>query len=64
MNGALYLFKWDYFKKYKRIYYDGETTYGYVMEPEYSVEIDTMMDLHWAEFLVEKGYIDLSHWKA
>ncbi len=64
MNAALYLCKWDCFKKHKNIYHDHEKTYGYVMEPEYSVEIDTMMDLHWAEFLVEKGYIDLSHWKA
>jgi CMP-N-acetylneuraminic acid synthetase len=63
MNAALYLMKWDYFKEHRSIYYDGQTTYGYVMPPEYSVEIDTFMDLYRAEFLVEKGYVDLSHWK-
>ena len=63
MNAALYLFKWDYFKKHHNIYHDRETTYGYVMDPHYSVEIDSMLDLHWAEFLVEKGYVDLSYWR-
>jgi len=63
MNGALYLMRWGYFKEHRSIYYDGRTTFGYVMPPEYSVEIDTLMDLHRAEFLVEKGYVDLSHWK-
>lgn len=63
MNAALYLFKWDYFKKHQSLYHDRETTYGYVMDPHYSVEIDTMVDLHWAEFLIEKGYVDLSYWR-
>jgi CMP-N,N'-diacetyllegionaminic acid synthase len=63
MNAALYLMKWGYFKEHRNIYYDGRTTYGYVMPPEYSVEIDTMMDLKRAEFLVEKGHVDLSYWK-
>jgi N-acylneuraminate cytidylyltransferase/CMP-N,N'-diacetyllegionaminic acid synthase len=62
MNAALYLFRWDYFKTHKSLYRDRETTYGYVMEPEYSVEIDDMNDLRRAEFLVEKGYVDLSCW--
>lgn len=63
MNAALYLMRWDYFKAHRSIYYDGLTTYGYVMPPEYSVEIDTLTDFHRAEFLVEKGHVDLSHWK-
>jgi CMP-N,N'-diacetyllegionaminic acid synthase len=63
MNAALYLMKWGYFKEHRSIYYDGQTTYGYVMPPEYSVEIDTLMDLRRAEFLVERGYVDLAHWK-
>lgn len=62
MNAALYLFRWDFFRKYKSLYRDRDGTYGYVMEPHYSVEIDTLDDLLWAEFLVEKGYIDLSCW--
>ena len=63
MNAALYLFKWDHFKEHKSLYRDRERTYGYLMEPHYSVEIDNMNDLHWAEYLVEKGYVDLSYWK-
>jgi len=63
MNAALYLMRWDYFKEHRSVYHDRETTYGYVMPPEYSVEIDTLADLRRAEFLVEKGYVDLAHWK-
>ena len=63
MNGALYLFRWDYFKQHKSIYHDGNTTYGYVMDPCYSIEIDTPADLLQAEFMVERGYVDMSHWR-
>jgi N-acylneuraminate cytidylyltransferase/CMP-N,N'-diacetyllegionaminic acid synthase len=62
MNAALYLFRWDYFKEHRSIYHDRESTYGYVMEPHYSIEIDTLFDLHRAEFMVERGYVDMSHW--
>jgi CMP-N,N'-diacetyllegionaminic acid synthase len=62
-NGALYLFKWDLFKKHHTIYADRDNTYGYVMENTYSIEIDEMIGLHWAEFLVEKGHIDMSYWR-
>lgn len=62
-NGALYLFKWELFKQHHTMYADREKSYGYVMDRYHSVEIDEMIDLHWAEFLVEKGYIDLSYWK-
>ena len=71
MNAALYLFGWDFFKtlmgrdKARKSLDDGQksTYYGHKMESEYSVEIDTMNDWHYAEFLVEKGYVDLSFWK-
>jgi CMP-N,N'-diacetyllegionaminic acid synthase len=62
MNGALYLFRWGYFEQHRNIYHDREATYGHVMEPEYSVEIDSMLDLRWAEFLVENKYVDLTYW--
>jgi N-acylneuraminate cytidylyltransferase/CMP-N,N'-diacetyllegionaminic acid synthase len=64
MNAALYLFGWDYFKQHRSIYHDRETTYGYVMEPQYSIEIDTPFDLQRAEFMVERGYVDMSHWAS
>ena len=63
MNGALYLFKWGFFKEHKTIYRDRERSFGYVMDRYYSVEIDEMVDLHWAEFLVNNGYIDMSYWR-
>ena len=64
MNAALYLFRWDYFKKHRNIYHSGEKTYGLVMPAEYSVEIDTPADFHRAEFYVERGYVDLASWKT
>lgn len=64
MNGALYLFGWEFFKKTKNIYGDSERTYGYAMPDELSVEIDEMRDLHLAEFLVERGHIDMSIYGA
>jgi CMP-N-acetylneuraminic acid synthetase len=63
MNGALYLFKWDLFKEHHTMYVDRENTYGYVMDRYHSIEIDEPIDLQWARFLVDKGYIDLSYWK-
>lgn len=63
MNGALYLFKWDFFKEHNSIYSDREKSFGYIMDRYYSVEIDNLIDLHWAEFLIENGYVDLSHWQ-
>lgn len=63
MNGALYLFGWDYFAKHRNIYENAQGTYGYVMPDELSVEIDEMRDLAYAQFLVEQGYVDISIWK-
>ncbi len=63
MNGGLYLFRWDFFKKHKAIYHDRDRTFGYVMERHYSVEIDQPIDLQWIEFLVAGGQVDLSYWK-
>jgi len=62
-NGALYLFKWDLFKQHHTMYADGKNSYGYVMDRYHSIEIDEPIDLEWAEFLVEKGYIDLTPWR-
>ena len=62
MNGGLYLFNWDFFWQHKDIYHDREKTFGYVMDPHYSIEIDEMIDLEWIEFLVASGKIDMSHW--
>jgi N-acylneuraminate cytidylyltransferase/CMP-N,N'-diacetyllegionaminic acid synthase len=63
MNGALYLFRWDYFREHQWIYHDREGVYGYVMDRFRSVEIDEPADLAWAEFLVEKGYVPIERWR-
>ena len=63
INGALYLFKWDHFKQHMTLYHDRDNSYGYYMDRLYSIEIDEMIDLHWAEFLVKNGYIDMSYWQ-
>jgi N-acylneuraminate cytidylyltransferase/CMP-N,N'-diacetyllegionaminic acid synthase len=62
MNAALYLLRWDFFKSHRRIYCDGDATLGYPMDPHYSIEIDDPMDLHLAEFMVERGHVDMTHW--
>lgn len=63
MNGGLYLLKWDFFKKHRAIYQDRERSFGYVMDRHYSIEIDEPVDLHWCEFLVSNGYVDMAYWR-
>lgn len=63
MNGSLYLFRWDFFRAHRRIYQDGSATFGYKMDPHYSIEIDDPIELHLAQFLVDRGHIDLNNWK-
>ncbi len=63
MNGGLYLFRRDFFKKHKKIYHDPDNTYGYLMDRHHSIEIDELIDLQWIEFLVANDYVDISHWK-
>ena len=63
MNGGLYLFRWDFFKKHRKIYHDPDKTFGYVMDRHYSIEIDQPIDLEWVEFLVANGHVDMSHWQ-
>ena len=63
MNGALYLFGWDYFRATQWIYHDREGVYGYLMDRYHSIEIDEPVDLAWAEFAVEKGHVPLDPWR-
>jgi CMP-N-acetylneuraminic acid synthetase len=62
MNGGLYLFGWDYFKTHKSIYHSEYGVLGWLMPDELSVEIDELRDLHYAEFLVERNYVDITMW--
>lgn len=63
MNGGLYLMRWDFFAQHRDIYYDVGKTYGYLMPDELSLEIDEPKDLAFAEFLLERNYIDRRHWE-
>ncbi len=63
LNGALYLIRWDYFKRHRHRYRDRLNSYGLTMPWNYSIELDEPMDLAFAEFLIERGYIDLSFWR-
>lgn len=63
MNGALYLIRWDYFKRHGWIYQDRDGVYGYVMDRFHSVEIDEPADLAWAEFLVANGHVSATDWQ-
>jgi CMP-N-acetylneuraminic acid synthetase len=62
-NGAVFLFKWEFFKQYGKVYQDSLNTYGYMMDPYYSVDIDELIDLQWADFLIERGFVDMSYWR-
>jgi N-acylneuraminate cytidylyltransferase/CMP-N,N'-diacetyllegionaminic acid synthase len=62
MNGALYLVRWDFFKRTRSFYSDPLNSYGYVMDRFHSVEVDEPVDLEWARFLVERGFVDMSPW--
>lgn len=61
MNGAIYIADWDYFKGNKSFH--SEKTYAYIMPEEKSVEIDTMNNLYYARFLIEKDIININFWK-
>lgn len=63
MNGAYYLLDWEYFARHRKRYAEATRSYGIVMDPLASVEIDEPIDLDWARFLVDRGFIDLAPWR-
>lgn len=64
MNGSLYLFDWQTFKRTGKIYGDPPNSYGLVMDDLHSVSIDRPIDLHMARFLVDQKLIDVGEWPA
>jgi CMP-N,N'-diacetyllegionaminic acid synthase len=62
LNGALYLLEWSSFRAHQNIFHDPARTYGHLMPAEYSVDIDDLTQLDYAQFLVETGRIDSSLW--
>ena len=57
LNGAIYIISGAYLKKCRTFY--GDKTYAYIMPIERSVDIDTLLDFNFAEFLMGKK--DLKH---
>lgn len=52
INGAIYLSKIDYYKKYKNFY--KKDSFAYIMSGEKSIDIDTILDFKFAEFLISR----------
>ena len=59
-RGVCYLFRWSYLATRADLYDNDAGAIGFSMPPEYSLDINTRQDFHYAEFLAEKGYVDLS----
>lgn len=51
-NGAIYIFRFQLLKAYHTYYFN--KTYAYVMPSERSVDIDTILDFEFAEFLLTR----------
>jgi len=51
LNGAVYVAYWEYLKSKKSFF--GEHTFAYIMPQERSIDIDSEMDLQYAEFLIQ-----------
>lgn len=50
LNGAIYIAKWDYFKKYKTFY--GRNCVPYLMDKKSSIDIDDEYDWKVAEYMI------------
>lgn len=61
-NGAFYLVDWAWFREARHLYAAPEQSYGVAMDRFHSIEIDTPIDLAFAEYLAEKGHLDLTPW--
>jgi len=60
INGCVYLFGWEYFKKENSIFpYNGKTI-AFEMPSEYSIEIDEQIELDVARHFVETNKIDFN----
>jgi len=59
MNGALYLASRSFLVTERSFL--SSSTLGYVMPQQRSVDIDTMLDWQWGEFLMQKYFSDVLH---
>ena len=55
LNGAIELIRWDVMKAEWNWY--GEKSYAYIIPDPYGLDIDTPLDMHFAEFLIKEGYV-------
>jgi len=62
LNGLVYLLKWDGFRNRETFYWNPGKSHGFVTDPVCNVEIDSELQLKWANFLVESGTIDMAPW--
>lgn len=63
MNGALYLFSWDEFKRTGQIYSDPKHSLGLLMDRFHSIEIEAPPDLAFADLAVRETLVDLADWR-
>ena len=56
-SGGFYIAKWENFKQTANFY--TEKTLSYLVPDMSALEIDEDMDWAWAEFLIEKSYVDI-----
>lgn len=54
-NGMIYIFNYSALKKYKNYYM--QNTYPMIIENKYAIDIDTISDFEYAEFLYDKLYL-------
>jgi len=64
MNGCVYLFGWDYFKKEGGIFPKDGKTIGFEMPSEYSIEIDEKIELDTARFYADSKKINMELFKT
>jgi len=62
LNGVVYLFRWEALKNRHTFYSDPERSYGFETDPAHNIEIDSELNLAWAQFLVEKGHVSMTPW--
>ena len=62
LNGVVYLFRWEALKDRHTFYSDPERSFGFETDPLHNIEIDSELNLAWAQFLVEKGHVSMTPW--
>ena len=55
LNGAIEMILWDVMKTEWNWY--GEKSYPYIIPEPYGLDVDTMLDFRFAQFLIEEGYV-------